>query len=176
MLYRTEWKSPLGELILMATKDKLCLCDWKYRKMRASIDRRIHDHYKTEIREESNEIIIETSRQLNDYFEKKRTHFDIPLELIGTEFQQRVWQELQRIPFGKTISYLQLSKNLGDEKAIRAAATANGANVISILIPCHRVIGFDGALTGYAGGLVAKKKLIQLESKLEQKDLFDPTQ
>lgn len=171
MLYRTEWKSPLGELILMATDDKLCLCDWKYRKMRASIDKRILDHYKTEIREESNEIINETIHQLNDYFEKKRTHFDIPLELIGTEFQQRVWQELQRISYGKTISYLQLSKNLGDEKAIRAAATANGANGISILIPCHRVIGSDGALTGYAGGLSAKKKLLIIEGS-GQRELF----
>ena len=164
MLYRTEWKSPLGELILMATEDKLCLCDWKYRKMRASIDKRILDHYKTEVREESNEIINETIHQLNDYFEKKRTHFDIPLELIGTEFQQRVWQELQRIPYGKTISYLQLSKNLGDEKAIRAAATANGANGISILIPCHRVVRSDGSLGGYAWGLDRKQALLARES------------
>ncbi|MBL7790598.1 MAG: methylated-DNA--[protein]-cysteine S-methyltransferase [Chitinophagales bacterium] len=171
MLYRTEWKSPLGELILMATEDKLCLCDWKYRNMRASIDKRILDYYKTELREESNEIINETIHQLNDYFEKKRTEFDIPLELIGTKFQQRVWQELQRIPYGKTISYLQLSKNLGDEKTIRAAATANGANCISILIPCHRVIGSDGALTGYAGGLPAKKKLLIIEGS-GQKELF----
>jgi methylated-DNA-[protein]-cysteine S-methyltransferase len=174
MLYRTEWKSPVGELILMATEDKLCLCDWKYRKMRASIDKRILVHFKTEVREERNEIINETINQLNDYFDKKRNEFDIALELIGREFQQRVWQELQRISYGKTISYLHLSKNLGDEKAIRAAATANGANGISILIPCHRVIGSDDSLTGYAGGLSAKKKLIQLESKLEQKDLFDP--
>jgi methylated-DNA-[protein]-cysteine S-methyltransferase len=171
MLYRTEWKSPLGELILMATEDKLCLCDWKYRKMRASIDTRILDYYKTEEREESNEVINETIHQLNDYFEKKRTHFDIPLELIGTEFQQRVWQELQRISYGKTISYLQLSKNLGDEKAIRAAATSNGANGISILIPCHRVIGSDGSLTGYAGGLPAKKKLLIIEGS-GQRELF----
>jgi methylated-DNA-[protein]-cysteine S-methyltransferase len=171
MLYRTEWKSPLGELILMATEDKLCLCDWKYRKMRASIDKRIHYHYKTEVREESNEIINETILQLNDYFEKKRRDFDVPLKLIGTDFQQKVWQELHRISYGKTISYLQLSKNLGDEKAIRAAATANGANGLSILIPCHRVIGSDGALTGYAGGLPAKKKLLIIEGS-GQSELF----
>ncbi len=139
--------------------------------MRASIDKRILDHYQKEVREESNEIINHTITQLTEYFEKKRTDFDIPLELIGTEFQQRVWQELQRIPYGKTISYLQLSKNLGDEKAIRAAATANGANGISILIPCHRVIGSDGALTGYAGGLPAKKKLLIIEG-CGQRELF----
>ena len=115
--------------------------------------------------------MAESIHHLNDSFEKKRTHFDIPLELIGTEFQQRVWQELQRIPYGKTISYLQLSKNLGDEKAIRAAATANGANGISILIPCHRVIGSDGSLTGYAGGLPAKKKLLIIEGS-GQRELF----
>lgn len=171
MLYRTEWKSPLGELILMATEDKLCLCDWKYRKMRASIDKRILDFYRTEMREERNEIITQTINQLNDYFEKKRREFDIPLELIGTEFQGRVWLELKRIPYGKTISYLQLSKNLGDEKAIRAAATANGANGISILIPCHRVVGADGSLTGYAGGLPAKRKLLIIEGS-GQRELF----
>lgn len=171
MLYRTEWKSPLGELILMATEDKLCLCDWKYRKMRASIDKRILDFYRTEMREERNEIITQTINQLNDYFEKKRREFDIPLELIGTEFQRRVWLELTRIPYGKTISYLQLSKNLGDEKAIRAAATANGANGISILIPCHRVVGADGSLTGYAGGLPAKRKLLIIEGS-GQRELF----
>lgn len=96
----------------------------------------------------------------------------MPLLFCGSEFQQRVWEELQRIPYGKTISYLKLSRLLGDEKAIRAVATANGANAISILIPCHRVIGSKGELTGYAGGLNAKRRLLELEGALGQLDLF----
>ena len=88
--------------------------------------------------------------QLQDYFEGKRTHFNLKLNLKGTEFQQRVWQELLNIPFGKTLSYLELSKKLGDVKAIRAVAAANGKNPLWIVVPCHRVIGTDGSLTGYA--------------------------
>ena len=88
--------------------------------------------------------------QLQDYFEGKRTHFNLKLNPKGTEFQQRVWQELLNIPFGKTLSYLELSKKLGDVKAIRAVAAANGKNPLWIVVPCHRVIGTDGSLTGYA--------------------------
>ena len=91
--------------------------------------------------------------QLQEYFEGKRTHFSFKLTPKGTEFQQKVWQELLNIPFGKTMSYLELSKKLGDVKAIRAVASANGKNPLWIVVPCHRVIGTDGSLTGYAGGL-----------------------
>lgn len=95
----------------------------------------------------------EATTQLQEYFEGKRTDFTFKLNPKGTDFQQKVWQELRNIPFGKTISYLDLSKKLGDVKAIRAAASANGKNPLWIVIPCHRVIGTDGSLTGYAGGL-----------------------
>ena len=95
--------------------------------------------------------------QLNEYFEGKRTQFDLQLNPQGTEFQKKVWESLQTIPFGKTTSYLQQSKNLGNQKAIRAVASANGKNPLWIVIPCHRIIGSDGSLTGYAGGLWRKK-------------------
>ena len=95
----------------------------------------------------------EAINQLQEYFEGKRTHFSFKLNPKGTEFQQKVWQELLNIPFGKTMSYLELSKKLGDVKAIRAVASANGKNPLWIVVPCHRVIGTDGSLTGYAGGL-----------------------
>lgn len=110
--------------------------------------------------------------QLEEYFEGKRTEFTFKLNPKGTDFQQRVWQELCNIPFGKTISYMDLSKKLGDIKAIRAAASANGKNPLWIVVPCHRVIGTDGSLTGYAGGLWRKKWLLEHENPTAQQSLF----
>ena len=103
-------------------------------------------------------------KQLDEYFNRKRTVFDLPLDLQGTEFQLRVWNELLKIPFDRTITYKELALKLGNLKAIRAVGTANGANPVSIIIPCHRVIGSDGSLTGYAGGLWRKKWLLEFES------------
>jgi methylated-DNA-[protein]-cysteine S-methyltransferase len=110
--------------------------------------------------------------QLQDYFNGQRNHFDFKLNPQGTDFQQKVWQELLNIPFGKTMSYLDLSKKLGDVKAIRAVASANGRNPLWIVVPCHRVIGTDGSLTGYAGGLWRKKWLLEHESPSKQQSLF----
>lgn len=110
--------------------------------------------------------------QLQEYFEGKRTHFDLKLNPKGTDFQQSVWKELLNIPYGETLSYMELSKKIGDVKAIRAVATANGKNPLWIVIPCHRVIGTDGSLTGYAGGLWRKKWLLELENPTNQQSLF----
>ena len=110
--------------------------------------------------------------QLQEYFEGKRTEFTFKLNPKGTDFQQKVWQELLNIPFGKTISYLDLAKKLGDPKVIRAAASANGKNPLWIVVPCHRVIGADGSLTGYAGGLWRKKWLLEHENPTNQQSLF----
>ncbi len=117
-------------------------------------------------------VLQEAIQQLNDYFQDKRADFNFKLNPQGTEFQQRVWQELLNIPFGKTMSYLDLSKKLGDVKAIRAVASANGKNPLWIVVPCHRVIGTDGSLTGYAGGLWRKKWLLEHESPSAQQSLF----
>lgn len=110
--------------------------------------------------------------QLKEYFDGKRIDFDFKLNPKGTDFQQKVWQELLNIPYGKTMSYLDLSKKLGDVKAIRAVASANGKNPLWIVIPCHRVIGTDGSLTGYAGGLWRKKWLLEHENPTMQQSLF----
>ena len=110
--------------------------------------------------------------QLQEYFDGNRTDFDLKLNPQGTDFQKRVWQELSQIPFGKTTSYLQMAKNLGDPKVIRAAASANGKNPIAIIIPCHRVIGSDQSMTGYAGGIWRKKWLLAHESPVTQQSLF----
>ena len=110
--------------------------------------------------------------QLREYFEGTRTTFDLKLNPQGTDFQNVIWKLLTQIPYGKTISYLQLSKRLGDVKAIRAVANANGKNPLWIIVPCHRVIGSDGSLTGYAGGLHRKKWLIEHENPYKQQKLF----
>jgi methylated-DNA-[protein]-cysteine S-methyltransferase len=114
----------------------------------------------------------EAISQLQDYFEGKRQDFNFKLNPKGTNFQQKVWTELLNIPFGKTISYLDLAKKLGDPKVIRAAASANGKNPLWIVVPCHRVIGTDGSLTGYAGGLWRKKWLLEHENPTNQQSLF----
>ncbi|TBM99359.1 methylated-DNA--[protein]-cysteine S-methyltransferase [Hyunsoonleella flava] len=110
--------------------------------------------------------------QLKEYFEGSRKQFNLKLNPEGTDFQQKVWGLLEQIPYGKTISYLELSKQLGDVKAIRAVANANGKNPLWVIIPCHRVIGSDGSLTGYAGGLHRKKWLLEHESPYKQQSLF----
>lgn len=123
--------------------------------------------------EPSTDISREAIQQLTEYISGQRQTFTLPLDLQGTEFQKKVWQELVNIPYGNTISYLELAKRLGDEKSIRAAASANGKNPIAIIVPCHRVIGSNGDLVGYAGGLHRKKWLLQLEGALDQLELFN---
>lgn len=118
------------------------------------------------------DVLKEAVAELQDYFEGNRNDFTFKLNPKGTEFQQKVWQELRNIPFGKTMSYLELSKKLGDVKAIRAVAAANGKNPLWIVVPCHRVIGTDGSLTGYAGGLWRKKWLLEHENPSNQQSLF----
>ncbi len=169
------YKSPVGELIIGSYNNELCLCDWRYRKMRDAVDKRIQHSIGAKYKSGTSEIIDLTIVQLEEYFNGDRTEFDIALKFCGTDFQKKVWEQLRKIPYGKTSSYLKLSKDLGNDKAIRAVASANGSNAISILIPCHRIIGSDGKLVGYAGGLPAKKRLLQLESsdtKPEQLLLF----
>jgi methylated-DNA-[protein]-cysteine S-methyltransferase len=117
-------------------------------------------------------VLKECVSQLQNYFEGNRINFDFKINPQGTAFQKKVWQELLEIPFGKTISYLDLSKKMGDVKAIRAVAAANGKNKLWIVIPCHRVIGTDGSLTGYAGGLWRKKWLLEHENPARQQSLF----
>lgn len=118
------------------------------------------------------EVLEDAVYQLQEYFEGRRQTFSLVLNPEGTPFQKKVWQALLNIPFGKTVSYLELSKTLGDPKAIRAVAAANGKNPLWIVVPCHRVIGSDGSLTGYAGGLFRKQWLLEHESPYKQQSLF----
>lgn len=122
--------------------------------------------------EEIPNALEEVVKQLREYFDGKRRDFNLRLSPQGTDFQKRVWRELEKIPFGKTVSYKHIATRLGDPKVIRAAASANGKNPIPIIIPCHRVIGSDGSLTGYAGGLYRKKWLLEHENPSRQQVLF----
>jgi methylated-DNA-[protein]-cysteine S-methyltransferase len=166
------FKTGYGELIIGSFEDQLCLCDWRYRKMRTAIDQRIEAGLQATYKESESDIILETRRQLAAYFAGDLKIFDLPLLLVGSDFQKKIWKLLLEIPFGKTESYAGLSEKLGDVKAIRAVASANGANAISIIVPCHRVIGSDGSLCGYAGGLQSKRRLLKLENAFAQGELF----
>ncbi len=158
------FKTSVGELIVGSFNNKLCICDWRYRKMRSVIDKRTQERLNAVYTEEETGVTKATKIQLEEYLNDRRKVFDIPLLLVGTDFQKSVWNELIKIPFGETDSYLGLSRKMNNEKAIRAVAAANGANAISIIVPCHRIIGTDGKLVGYAGGLSVKRKLLQLEN------------
>lgn len=110
------------------------------------------------------QVLAETEKQLREYFAGKRREFELPLDAKGTDFQMRVWQELSRIPYGKTCSYSDIASKIKNDKAVRAVGTANGRNPLSIVVPCHRVIQANGTLGGYAGGLLVKTKLLQIEA------------
>ncbi|OUR86251.1 cysteine methyltransferase, partial [Cycloclasticus sp. 44_32_T64] len=158
-----HYKSPVGELLIGAFENQLCLCDWQYRRMRTTIDKRLQSALNATYIEKRCQVTDNTVEQLNNYFCKKRQQFDLPLLMLGTDFQQQVWNALLNIPYGANISYQTLANNINNKKAVRAVASANGANAISIIIPCHRVVASNGELTGYAGGLNAKKRLLALE-------------
>ena len=116
--------------------------------------------------------VVNIFTQLREYFNRERKEFNLPLEILGTDFQKKVWDELKKIPYGETISYGELANRLGDKNLMRAVAAANGANPLPIIIPCHRVIGADGSLIGYASGVLIKEKLLHLEGALNP-ELFD---
>jgi methylated-DNA-[protein]-cysteine S-methyltransferase len=150
--------------VIGAFNDKLCLCDWRYRKMRSVVDARISRGLNAEFIESDAPVLSETKRQLDEYFRAERKQFELPLLMVGSDFQKRVWNELSNVAYGDTASYLMLSERMGNKNAVRAVASANGANAIAIIVPCHRIIGSNGELVGYAGGLKAKEKLLALES------------
>lgn len=168
---RVEYRSPVGEMILAEFKGELVMADWKYRKMRGTIDKRIQSFLKSEFIDQDSSLLNQVQDELDEYFRGQTKAFDFPIRLVGSEFQKRVWEALKSIEYGESKSYIELSRQVGDEKAIRAVASANGANAISIIIPCHRIIGSNGELVGYAGGLNAKRKLLQLEGALRQTQL-----
>lgn len=167
-----RYESPCGTLLLGSFDDKLCLCDWQVEKHRGHVDRRLKRILNAEFEEGTSEVIERAMEQLDEFFAGQRREFDMPLLFTGTDFQKTVWNELLEIPFGMTVSYGEMARRIGMPKAVRAVANANGANSMSIFAPCHRVIGSDRSLTGYGGGLAAKRFLLDLETRSRKLDIF----
>ena len=156
-LFYKEMKSPVGKLKLVASSKALVAVLWEEEPPnRVKLG--------TMNLDPQHPILIEAERQLSEYFAGERTQFDLPLQLDGTEFQKKVWQVLRDIPFGKTKSYLDVARTVGSPDASRAVGAANGKNPLSIVVPCHRVVGANGALTGFAGGLETKAALLAFEA------------
>ena len=158
------YDAPCGRLVLGSFGGSLCMCDWITGQRHDLIVRRLSRNLGACFAEGTSPLLETAVAQLDEYFARRRRSFDLPLLFTGTEFQKAVWQRLMTIPYGETISYGAMAADLGMAKAVRAVANANGANSISIFAPCHRVIGSNGSLTGYGGGLEAKSYLLNLES------------
>lgn len=159
----TQYQSPLGVMLIGSYSNKLCLCDWITGKRREAIDRRLQKQLQAKYEEGTSYINKQAISELEEYFAGLRQTFDISIVFTGTLFQCSVWEELIKIPYGTTISYKELARRIHNPQAVRAVALANAYNPISIFVPCHRVIGSNHKLTGYGGGLHAKKKLLELE-------------
>lgn len=159
-----RYESPCGTLLLGSQAERLCLCDWQTEGTREHVVRRLERLLHARFEPGSSPVIEQAERQLDEFFAGRRREFNVPLLFAGTDFQEKVWAELLKIPYGQTVSYGELARRIGRPTAVRAVANANGANALSIFAPCHRVIGNDRSLTGYAGGLQAKRMLLELES------------
>lgn len=158
-----RYDSPCGSLTLGSYGEKLCLCDWTEGKRHDDISRRLLRTSGSSFGDGRSAVIDDAIVSLEEYFAGKRDVSHVPLMFVGTDFQKRVWQTLLAIPYGDTVSYGEIARRIGMPASVRAVANAIGANGISIFIPCHRVTGSDGRLTGYRGGLAAKEYLLKLE-------------
>ncbi|MHA1646679.1 MAG: methylated-DNA--[protein]-cysteine S-methyltransferase [Promethearchaeota archaeon] len=168
-----EVKTPIGEIVLGSSDRGLCLLDFKYRKSFPQILQRLQKYFGHNITSGTSKFIELAEKELNQYLRGELKEFSVPLDIKGSEFQLKVWNALLKIQYGKTASYLDIAKNIGRSNAVRAVANANGQNGIAIIIPCHRIIGSDGSLTGYGGGIAIKKKLLDLESEKGRRKITD---
>lgn len=168
-VYYSKVNSPVGLLTLVATEKGICRIEFGYHERTILfIEAWLKKHQiRSELREDA-EPFIPVIKQLEEYFLQKRRQFQLPLDVYGTDFQKRVWKALQQIPYGKTCSYKEIANQIGSQKAVRAVGNANNHNPLPLIIPCHRVIGTNGAMVGYAGGLPIKEKLLELESTVEK--------
>lgn len=164
-IFSQKIDTPLGEMLAVASDEKLYMLDFADQNLEKKLSE-LKYLLNGEIVEQPNRIITLLEKELNLYFQGNLKDFTVPLQLSGTEFQTSVWQSLQTIPYGKLWSYKEQAIALGNEKKVRAVATANGKNKIAIIIPCHRVVGSNGKLTGYSGGIWRKEKLLQIENAL----------
>ena len=171
IVYRDDLDSPLGPMIAGASSTGLCFLEWHDRGGLERILKRVGKRYGLPLEEGEHAVTGQLMGELNEYFAARRSTFDVTLHIAGTPFEQSVWQQLLAIPHGETRSYGQIAKMLGKPGASRAVGRANGANYISILIPCHRVCDSNGKLHGYGGGLWRKKHLLELEAGVAQAEV-----
>lgn len=158
-LHKTEiWRVTLGSF-----RGKLCFLDFGKGKARGTVEGRVKQALNAELVEQDDDILRETRRQLDEYLEGQRKGFDIPVLMLGTGFQKDVWNAVTRVPYGATSTYSQIARDIGKESAVRAVGNAMAANPISIIVPCHRIVGSGGELVGYGGGLSVKRRLLELE-------------
>ena len=160
-----RYQSPCGELLLGSFGGRLCLCNWAEELHPGRVESRLVRLLRVGFREAASEVADVAASQLDEYFGGRRRVFTVPLLLVGTAFQRSVWQQLLSVPYGHTVSYGELARSASRLKAVRAVANAIGANALSVLVPCHRVVGCDGGVTGYAGGVEAKRFLLGLERR-----------
>lgn len=166
-IFIKRYHFPCGELMLGSYGEKLCLCRWVDCKNQRLIDYRLQRMLSARFVENGTNDVIELARQqLNDYFWNKSREFNVPLLFIGTDFQKSVWNELLTIPYGTTVSYGDIAQRLGDPESARAVANACALNAINIIVPCHRIIGNNGNLKGYSGGLQKKEYLLDMEQRI----------
>lgn len=158
------YASPCGELLLGSRGEALCLCDWNGRPAAGRNRRRIERLLEADFRDEPTDTIRRAMGELDEYFAGRRRDFGVPLLFAGTDFQCQVWNALLDVPYGQTCTYKDVALRLDRPKAVRVVAQAIGANAIAIFCPCHRVVGSGGGLTGFAGGLEAKRQLLNLEA------------
>ena len=159
-------ETPLGTMIACANENGICMLEFSDRKALPTELKEISNHFRANVILGENPHFKTLEKELQDYFDGKRLDFTVPLSPVGTDFQIKVWENLRTIPYGTTRSYQQQADILGNPRAVRAVANANGLNKISIIIPCHRVIGTNGTLTGYSGGIWRKQKLLELEKAI----------
>ena len=164
VIYIHQIDSPLGLLTVGATNKGICLLEFNNEQRIAKHLDQFNKREEVVLINATSDLITQAEEQLKKYFNGELKTFDLQLDMVGTDFQLRVWKELLKVPYGVTRSYKEQAIAVGDLKAIRAVATANGENKISIIIPCHRIIGSDGSLTGYSGGIWRKQKLLELET------------
>lgn len=160
------YDSPCGKIILASTDGNLCLCDWAEKPCAERNIRRLARMMKADFKEEGSNVLRQAEAQLDEYFAGERRVFDLPIHPVGTDFQKKVWGALLEIPYGETRTYKEIAQRVDNLKGIRAVAQAIGANGLCIVVPCHRVIGSDRSLTGFAGGLDAKRTLLRIENTI----------
>ncbi len=159
----TDWMSPVGRITIADSAGRLLMADWTDGWHHATVTRRIERRAKVRWEAGATPLIDRTIEELEAYFAGTRRAFDLPLAYFGTDFQVRVWRALEKIPYGQLVTYADIAREAGSPKATRAVGVAVGENPFTIIVPCHRVVGKDGTLTGYGGGYAAKRRLLALE-------------